>query len=265
MATHVVKCKFCGKAIKDEELYALHITRLHPEQIIPGMQPRQFVYFLRTGKTEGRCIMCKQPTKWNDKTNKYHRFCENPKCKEEYRETFKNRMISKYGRVTLLDDPEQQKKMLAARKISNIYRWSDRIHETPYTGSYELSFLQYLDEILEFPPEDILAPSPHVFWYVFQGKKHFYIPDFFIPSLDLEIEIKDGGDNPNMHHKIQNIDKEKEKLKDQVLCSTSIPFNYIKIVNKENMAFLQYLELAKHYELMGVKKKIAMEGYHEYR
>ena len=44
MATKIIKCKFCTKAMKDEELYAEHIVRRHSEQIIPEMVPRQFVY-----------------------------------------------------------------------------------------------------------------------------------------------------------------------------------------------------------------------------
>jgi len=75
---------------------------------------------------------------------------------------------------------------------------------------------------------------------MYQKEKKFYIPDFFIPSLDLEIEIKDGGDNPNMHHKIQKIDKEKEKLKDEVMMSQNT-FNYIKIVNKNYEPFFEFL------------------------
>ena len=57
--------------------------------------------------------------------------------------------------------------------------------------------------------------------------------------MNLEIEIKDGGDNPNMHHKIQDVDKVKEKLKDDVVISSKI--NYLKIYNKENNRFLKYL------------------------
>lgn len=254
-----IKCSFCDKRFKDEELYALHIERIHPEQILPEMVPRQFVYYLRTGKTQGSCVMCKQPTKWNPNTNKYHRFCEKEECIEKYKETFKNRMISKYGKTSLLDDPEQQRKMLAARSISGVYLWSDRHHEFCYTGSYELSFLKFLDTVLNFSPYDIITPSPHTYWYEYEGEKRFYIPDVFIPSLDLEIEVKDGGNNPNMHHKIVAVDKEKERLKDEVMRSKAIPFNYLKVVNKNNIAFLKYLEVAKERELSGLKKKIVME------
>ena len=260
MSSRPIHCKFCDKLMKDEEQYADHIETKHQEMIIPGMVPRQFVYFLRTGKTHGNCVMCKGETKWNPKTNKYHRFCDNPKCKEEYRETFKNRMIGKYGKVVLCNDPEMQRKMLAARKISGKYQFSDHNpnHVIPYTGSYELDFLMFLDLIMDFPFEDIMSPSPHTFFYEYEGKKHFYIPDVFIPSLNLEIEIKDGGDNPNTHPKIMAVDKVKEQLKDAVMADKSVPFNYIKIVNKEYKKFFKYLEIAKEYDGKGIKKKIYM-------
>ena len=262
MATQkVIHCKFCNLILKDEERYAEHISKSHREMMIPGMEPRQFVYYLRTGKTHGNCVVCKAETKWNPKTNKYCRFCESPKCKEEYRKTFEDRMIGKYGKTTLLDDPEQQKKMLAARKISGVYQWSDRLkeHRFQYTGSYEKDFLVFLDHVLAFSPEDLMAPSPHVYLYKYEGKDHFYIPDFFIPSLNLEIEIKDGGDNPNNHPKIQEVDKEKERLKDEVLASNGVPFNYLKIVNKSYMKFLVYLEEAKKRDAEGNTRKIVMK------
>ena len=48
-----------------------------------------------------------------------------------------------------------------------------------------------------------------------------------------------------MHPKNLAVDKVKEKLKDEVMKSNSSSFNYLKIVEKENIKFLKYLELAK--------------------
>lgn len=240
-----IKCKFCGKVFPDADSIAAHLEKAHIDMIPPDMDSYQFYYYMKTGKTHGNCVMCKQPTSWNPKTKKYKRFCDNPKCKLAYRDMFKKRMIGTYGKITLLNDPEQQKKMLANRSISGVYTWSDGSKKLPYTGSYELSFLEFLDKIMDFPSSDVMAPSPHTYIYKYEGKDHFYIPDFFIPSLNLEIEVKDGGDNPNMHHKIQEVDKEKERLKDQVMKTNSNQFNYLKVVNKQNEIFLKYLELAK--------------------
>lgn len=240
MATKI-KCKFCNRYLKDADAYAAHLENSHSDIVPDDMDGHQFYYYLKTGKTEGHCIICKKPTGWNPKTHKYHRFCDNPACKEKYREEFKSRMMTKYGKTTLLNDPQQQKIMLARRKISNVYTWSHHEAEIPYTGSYELDFLEFLDHIMEFDVNDIMAPSPHTYYYEYEGKKHFYIPDFFIPSLGVEIEIKDGGNNPNMHGKIQSVDKVKEQLKDQVM-KTNGAFHYLKIVNKENEKFFTFLE-----------------------
>lgn len=254
----ITKCKFCDKRFDDVDHYVAHLEKAHSD-IIPGdMTAYQFFYYLKTGKTHGNCVMCKKKTEWNPKTNKYARFCNNPKCKEAYIDMFKNRMIGKYGKVTLLNDPEQQRLMLAHRKISGEYEWSDHIHKIPYTGSYELSFFEFLDTILDLDPEDIIAPSPHTYTYQYEGKNHFYIPDAFICSLSLEIEIKDGGDNANMHPKIQAVDKVKEQLKDQVMMSNSAQFNYLKIVNKNNARFFEYLMRAKENFANGIQKPIFM-------
>lgn len=239
-----IQCKFCEKIFTDPDQYVAHLEKRHLDMLPSNMTAYQFYYFIKTGKDHGNCVICKSPTGWNPKTKKYHRFCKNPRCKEAYVKTFRNRMIGRYGKITLLNDPEQQKKMLANRKISGTYTWSDRVHQFVYTGSYELSFLEFLDTIMDFDPDDIITPSPHTYEYIYDGATHFYIPDMFIPSLDLEIEIKDGGDNPNMHHKIQDVDKIKERLKDEVMMSNKA-FNYLKIVNKQNDRFFDYLQVAK--------------------
>ena len=255
MGTKRITCKFCGEYMKSYDSYVSHIESSHSESIPQDMTAWRFVYYLKTGKTHGSCIICKNETEWNEKTHKYHRFCNNPKCKEKYVETFQNRMIGKYGKVNLLNDPEQQKKMLANRKISGVYIWRDHVHETPYTGTYELSFLKFLDEIMEFNPEDVIGPSPHTYFYIYEGQKHFYIPDFFIPSLNLEIEIKEGTNN---HPKIQAVDKVKERLKDEVMKSNSNSFNYIKIIEKNNFRFIEFLDEAKKRFLNGDKRPIVM-------
>ena len=96
-----------------------------------------------------------------------------------------------------------------------------------------------------FDPHDIMAPSPHTYYYTYQGEEHFYIPDFFIPSLDLEVEIKDGGKNPNMMPKIQEVDKVKEQLKDAVMKSNKNTFSYVKICDNDFNKFLLLLSVMR--------------------
>lgn len=255
--TKKMRCPFCDYIAQDGQHLITHLERKHIDEIPDTMKPTQYVYFLKTGKENGRCVICGNPTGWNDVTGKYKRFCENPKCKEKYRETFKNRMINRYGKTTLLNDPAQQKIMLANRSISGEYTWSDHIHKFPYTGTYELDFLKFLDECLNMDPEDLMAPSPHTYYYKYNGETHFYIPDFFIPSLNLELEIKT---HENMHHKIQAVDVVKERLKDQVMNGNKNTFDYLKIVDKNYFSLLNYFQRAKEREILpdNQKKKIVM-------
>lgn len=254
-----IRCQFCDTYFLDPDAYASHLENEHKDFLPEDFSGWRYYYYQKTGKTTGSCVICKHETEWNESTHKYNRFCNNPACKDKYREEFKKRMIGKYGKVSLLDDPEQQKKMLANRKISGIYTWSDNPKvKLGYTGSYEKEFLEFLDLDLHFDPMDILSPSPHTYYYEYEGQKHFYIPDFFIPSLSLEIEIKDGGTNPNTHHKIQDVDKVKERLKDGVMKSNKSTFNYLKIEDKNHLKFLQYLGIAKQKFQNGEEEKIFM-------
>ncbi len=236
MGKHPYYCPVCHKKYTSKPAVYSHIETAHKELIPDGMCGGEFAYRMEHGRG-GRCIICKKETLWNFKTNKFSRFCTNPACKEKYKKDFNKKMISKYGKTSLTDDPEQQRKMLANRKISGVYHWSDGSGDIPYTGSYELDFLRYLDLVLDFDPKDIMAPSPHTYTYKYEGKDHFYFPDFYITSLNLEVEIKSYG---NMHQKIVAVDHVKEKLKDDVLRSQK-QFNYIKIYDKDYTEFNQLI------------------------
>lgn len=257
MAKRKIACPFCDKYFLDLDSFVNHLGKKHRCEIPDNITDWQYAYYLHTGKTHGNCVMCKKETEWNEATHKYHRLCKDPKCKEKYIEIFRTRMITKYGKTTLLNDPEQQKKMLASRSISGKYKWRTG-EEIEYTGSYEKAFLEFLDKDMLYEASDIISPSPHTFYYEYGGEKHFYIPDFYIVSLNLEVEIKDGGDNPNMHPKIQAVDKQKERAKDLVMQSNKKLFNYIKITNKDHAKFLRYLSVAKERFLANDKSPIFM-------
>jgi len=254
MARTFYKCPFCTNKYlandkKDQPkaksaLYS-HMELTHEEDL-KGLSPAQSYFNYKYKKTKGSCVMCHKETKWNESTVRYERFCSD-KCKEDYREEFKKRMLSKYGKTHLLDDPNQQSKMLGNRKISGVYTWSDGKSKTKYTGSYEHEFLEFLDLVMRMSPNDIFAPAPQIFHYTYEGKDHFYIPDFYIASLNLIVEIKDGGSNPNRHEKIQQVDKAKEKIKDVVMAKQT-QYEYIKVVDKDYSIFMNYLMDLKYKE-----------------
>lgn len=247
-------CKICKEKYSSLEGLYSHLEEEHSAQIPPDMSTAHFYYYLKTGREHGNCVMCKQPTTFNEKTKKYNRFCNDPACKIKYKEIVDKRMIGVYGKVNLLNDPDHQRKMLMNRSISGVYNFKGV--NKPYVGSYELDFLKTMDLFFDWDPSDIVSPSPHTYYYVYEGEKHFYIPDFYIMSLGLEIEVKDGGDNPNMHHKIQDVDKEKEKLKDKVMHTQKIN-HYIKLTNKNYYNLFEFFRISKEYvEKYGDYEKI---------
>lgn len=239
MKVKVFKCIYCENKYVDKQALYDHILEKHNDNIPKGMSVSQHLFNVRNKKSHGSCIICGKETKWNEKTEKYERICSE-KCQKEFRNMFKNRMINTHGKVHLLDDPEQQKKMLANRSISGEYRWTDGTMK-PYTGSYELDFLKVCDKMLGLTSNDVIIPAPMVFNYTdSEGKKRFYIPDAYIVSLNTIVEIKDGGSNPNKHHKIQDVDKAKEKMKDDIMRNQK-QYNYVKVTDKNYAILLNFM------------------------
>lgn len=231
-----IKCPICHNKYVNHDAVYDHIERMHKNDIPAGILPDQYFYDMtHTGKRNG-CVVCHRETPWNERTHKYHRLCGRPECSKKIRQDFHDRMMRTHGTDNLAVDPAHQRKMLEHRSISGRYTWSSG-GETVYTGSYEKDFLKVCDLMLNLHQEDVI-PSPHTYFYIYEKKRHFYIPDFYLPDISLEVEIKDGGDNPNMHHKIQKVDKVKEKLKDAVMLKQRTQ-HYIKITNKNYGTFLK--------------------------
>lgn len=230
------KCLECGEKFTDKNSLFSHYETDH--DIPKDWSGARYNFYLKYGRTTGRCSECGKETSWNESTKRTNKFCGNPKCVENYAKRCKQNMLRKYGKEHLLNDPNVQKKMLAGRSISGIYKWSDGAKKQ-YVGSYELDFLRFLDVFLNFESNDVLSPAPQVFEYEYEGKKHFYIPDIYIASINTVVEIKDGGSNPNTHPKIMQVDKVKEALKDKMMEKQNV--NYIKIVDKKYSNFIKFL------------------------
>lgn len=258
------KCPVCKKAYSNISGWGSHMNKIHPDDIPKGYTPARYFYYLQTKRTHGNCVVCKKKTNWNEETYKYERFCTDPKCKAEYREIFKKRMINKYGKVHLLNDPKTQKEMLRNRRISGKYTFEDG-GKVEYVGTYEKDFLSMMDTFMKFNSEGIMSPSPHTYYYDYvnpndkenEGRK-FYIPDYFIPSLNLEIEIKAST---NTHHKIQRVDMVKEKIKDEVM-NRNPNISYIKILDKDYTKFFEMLvNLKENFTVKRVnERRVSMES-----
>lgn len=233
------QCPLCDKVYIAKNALYTHIETNHPEQLKNNISAAQLYFNYRNhyelSKGNGKCIIDGRPTKFNDKTERYERLCDNPKCKEAYRKMFQERMKKRYGTDNLLNDPNQQKKMLENRKISGVYIWSDGKTKTKYTGSYEKDFLEFIDLVMKWEnPNDIMMPAPQIIDYKYDGKIHFYIPDVYITSLNLIIEIKS---KENKHYRLRDLDI--EKAKDKKI--EELDFNYIKIYDKKYAIFFNWL------------------------
>ena len=222
MSRNKFKCPFCNKIYLVKDTLYTHMTKEHGDQL-ENLTPAHYYFNYRNKKSHGSCIICGKETKFNEKTEKYDRLCS-PRCRDAYREEFKQRMKKKYGKTTLLRDPKQQKKMLEARKISGSYKWSDG-NKLGYTGTYEKHALKFLDKVMKLKSTEVISPSPIVIDYMYQGKKHFYIPDFYIVPYNLLVEVK----GTNNHY--QKRDYTKETIKDEAARNSS--YNYVKIVDKK--------------------------------
>lgn len=242
------KCPLCGKIFKSKEYLVNHIDKSHHDEIPQDWSPARYENYLRTGKTHGNCVVCKQPTTWNESTWKYNRLCNNKKCIEEISKSADKNMIGKYGKKHLLNDAEQQRKMIYNKKTSGMYYWTTdtkKEYVKYYASSVELKFLEMLDVFLNLEPEDVLSPSPNNYVYKYDGKDHMYIPDVYIPSINLEIELKEPKNNQNMHPKIQAVDKVKEQLKDELMTSIDL-VNYIKINGTDYREFFELFAYLKN-------------------
>ena len=230
------RCPFCSMIFNDKQKYCHHIALKHNEQVPPELEPLEYAYSLLVHKDVGRvCVMCKKnPVHFNQDTLKYERLCDRPQCKEEYVKMMKTRMVKVYGHEHLLNDADMQRKMLYNHANAKDYIW-DNDHKFRIIGTYEEDFLNKLKS-LGWSPNDIIAPSPNNYWYKWgDGTQHLYIPDFFIPSLTLDVEIKQGGFNDSYMEHNRDIEHRKDLMM-QRMCEKS-GRHYIKIMDKDYTEF----------------------------
>ena len=226
------RCPFCPKIFNDKHRFCRHIAYKHNLQVPEDCEDAlEWAYSLLVGKPTGRlCVQCKKnPVHFNRETLKYERYCSDA-CKSAYADNFHNkRMVEKYGKPHLLNEADMQRKMILNHAQARDYLWDDQ-HKFRIIGSYEEDFLRHLKS-LDWSPNDVICPSPHNYYYKWaDGSTHLYIPDFYIPSLALEVEIKESDNtHPRMEHS-----REIEHLKDNRLAyeTKQTGIHYIKIVDK---------------------------------
>ena len=240
------KCPYCE--LRDErKKLIIHIDKRHEEMLPEGYDGARIMYDkINHTDGHGNCRVCKKPTPWNPKAQRYDTLCGNPKCKEAMREEYKKNMLRVRGTYNILNDPQQQEKMLANRSISGKYKFQDGGVVT-YTGSYEKKFLEFIDNVMEIPSKDIMMPGPTL-EYEYKGEKHFYITDCLYIPFNAIIEIKDGGNNPNNKSTPGMIASREKTIQKEKLITDRGEYNYIRLTNND---FTQLIEF-----FMEIKEKI---------
>lgn len=236
------KCPICK--IKYVSLGGLisHISSEHDSQVPSNVTIKQFIFNVKNrypaNKSHGTSVISGKPTPWNEEKGRYDRFL-NETENELYVKQFKERMKKVYGKEHLLDDPEVQKKMIAERKISGVYHFQDGSSKN-YTGTYELDFCKTMDLVFNWDAKDIIMPACHIFEYFdpLKQKIRKYIPDVWIASLNLIVEIKASD---NQHYRLRDL--ETEKAKDRVLETSN--FNYVKVLDKNYTSLIETIKKLK--------------------
>ena len=221
------KCPYCEKRLDRDKLIS-HVENDHDDMIPQNHTPARVVFNTINKKQHGVCIVCGKESLWNEDKCRYNRLCENPACKAKYKNMVEKRIVNTHGKSSrdMLMDPEHQEKMLANRKISGTYKFSDGGVRT-YTGTYEKKTLEFFDKVFNCRSEDISSPGP-VIEYVFKGEKHQWITDIYYIPYNLVIECKDGGSNPN--NRPMEEYRAKQIAKEKALVNEG-KYNYLRLTN----------------------------------
>jgi len=143
----------------------------------------------------------------------YKSAIQNPRIKEQIKQT----NLRKYGCETPMGNPDSFNKQQHITKIIKKYKDTDLW----YQASYELDFLdQYYEKHKD------IKRGPYV-KYKFNEKNKTYYSDFYIPSLNLVVEIK----NSWLYKRDKEIIEAKEKA------TIENGFNYCIIIDKDYSTF----------------------------
>ena len=230
------KCPYCEERLDRNKLPS-HIDKKHPEMIPEGYTASRVAFNTINKKTIGHCIICGKETDWNEDKCRYERICNDPKCKKEYIKMTEERLKKARGvtKKEMLSNPDFQNKMLKGRSISGTYKFSDG-GKLEYVGSYEKNFLEFMDKFLKVKSSDIQAPGPTIEYY-YDGKKHFWITDYYYIPYNLVLDIKDGGKNPNNREMPEY--RAKQRAKEKAISQLG-EYNYIRLTDNQ---FDQLIEI----------------------
>ena len=249
------KCPYCDAKYLRKDLIH-HIEKEHEDLLSDQYDSAEHLVYDIVNKTNGhgKCRVCKGPTSWNPKAGRYDILCGKPSCKSYMREQYKKNMIATHGTYNILNDAEQQKKMLANRSISGTYKFQDGgVHS--YVGNNERKCLEFLDKVMMIPSKDIDSPGPTI-QYEYNGENHFYISDLIYIPYNLIIEVKDGGANPNTKDSPgMRASRQKTIEKERIITNQGI-YNYVRLTDNQFVQLIEVFMDVKQALIEGLDKKV---------
>ena len=237
----IYKCPDCPMKYDNPNFLYDHVKEVHSKLIPDEWTVKQYVFNRKYKKTRGYCVIDKKSTEWNEDKVRYERYCSD-RCRQIARKRFKKNAKRKLGVEDPASLPEHQLAAIKGRKTSGEYKFADG-GKVGYSSSYEKDFLEFLDEEMEFKSADIEQCEIY-FEIELDGKTRFHIPDYYLPSYELLIQIKDGGPNPNMNKFVQQ-NRIRQQLGDQAIIKDG-RYHYAKIVNKDYGEFVNLLQILKN-------------------
>lgn len=236
------KCPDCPMKFLTLESLVDHIEENHKNLIPDNVTIRQYIFNKKYKKIGGQCVVDKKPTPWNEEKLHYERYCST-KCREKARKIFKKNCRRKLGTDNPAESAEHQIKAIKGRSYSGEYTFTDK-GVIGYSSSYEKDFLEFIDKELNINSSEV-EQCEIIFEIYFDGKKHFHIPDYYLPSFNLIVNIKEStNNNPN----VAINGHLRQRLADASII-TNGNYNYIKIVDKEYGSFVNMIEIIKNKQL----------------
>ena len=226
------RCPYCNNMI-ERNLMGFHVLDNHEDFIPKGFTASRLAFNIVNKKDKGSCVECGKETLWNENNRHYNRYCSE-NCRSNAAKKAKANMMKKYNKEHLLDDPDIQIKMLKNRKISGTYKFSNG-QKKDYVGKLEYNFLEYLDKVMNIDPNDLITDYPIIDYY-YNGKQRFYIPDFYLQSYNLIIEVKDGGDNKNNNPSM--VDTRNKTLEKEKAIKKLNKYHYLRLTNNNFEQFM---------------------------
>lgn len=187
------------------------------------------------------------------KTWKHNYGTDHPLQSENIKEKIKQTCLKKYGVASPLQSKDIYNKVIQTNiekyGVSNPTQNSEILHKTlgslfrrkPYTLpsgrivhllGYEPYFLDFVFNNKLLDENDINYSPDRIEYIGYDNQKHYYFPDFYIPKMNLIIEIKSKW----------TVKQDKNIILKEQACKDG-GFNYIQIINNDFNKFIEYIKI----------------------